>query len=131
MTTVKENLIDRDTYDFCYCATELFLTIEQDRGWEDQRAALIAAGLTTLHKLVEPTPNSWLSVMTAYTALQDDKEIKNIANEKDAGERYRIFSSFLRSCVAAYENEWYMPELLADAGNLADSFDTWQDKEKN
>lgn len=129
MKNVKENLLHRDTYDFCFCATELFLTIEQDKDWQDTQATLIAAGLTTLHKLVEPTPNSWLSVMTAYTALQDDSELSNIGKIKDAADRYRIFSSFLRSCVAAYENEWYMTDMLADAEKLADSFDKWREEE--
>lgn len=129
MSEITENLLDRDTLDFAMTATQLFLVIEQD-GWGDVQASLVSAGLTCLHKLVEPTPNSWLSALTAYSALKDDRDMKDIATlPKD--ERYYNFMAFLKSCVAAYENGWYSPEMLQDAGELADAFDQFQEKEKN
>lgn len=135
MKDVKENLIARDTFDFCRCATELFLDIDTKDGWaDDLQATLIAAGLTTMHKLVEPTPNSWLSVLTAYSALENNDDLKNLPTEKDTVKRYQTFMAYLRSCVAAYENAWYNPELLSGAGNLADKFDKFDkftDKEND
>lgn len=129
MSEVRKDLLHNDTLTFAIAGTQLFFVIEKD-GWGDVQAALISAGLTCLHKLVEPTPNSWLSVLTAYTAVKDERDMKDIATlPKD--KRYYNFMAFLKSCVAAYENGWYSEEMLKDAGELADAFDQFQEKEKN
>lgn len=129
MSEVREDLLDNDTLTFAMTATQLFFVIEKD-GWGDVQASLVSAGLTCLHKLVEPTPNSWISVLTAYSALKDDRDMKNIAT-LPVDERYFNFMAFLKSCVAAYENGWYSDEMLKDAGELADAFDQFQEKERN
>jgi hypothetical protein len=129
MSEIREDLLHTDTLNFAIAATQIFFVIEED-GWEDLQSSLISAGLTCLHKLVEPTPNSWLSVLTAYNVLKDEKDMQNIAN-LPINERYYNFMAFLKSCVAAYENGWYSEENLKDAGEIADAFDQFQEKENN